>query len=168
MAAKTFDKLLLETAFCCMASDGNIDKREIAILQSLCQHLNLFKDLYFQEEINKLVSRINAEGKQFIKSYLDSLSSLELTQDEELSLINVAIKTIYADEQVEYSEIKFFKNIRHRLKISDEDILSVYPEIEQYLEEDIVTETFLDKITDQYLDIIELPKFTEISLKVKD
>ena len=27
----TFDKLLLKTAFCCMASDGNIDKREIQV-----------------------------------------------------------------------------------------------------------------------------------------
>jgi uncharacterized membrane protein YebE (DUF533 family) len=27
-----FDKLLLKTAFCCMASDGHIDSREIAIV----------------------------------------------------------------------------------------------------------------------------------------
>lgn len=26
-----------------------------------------------------------------------------------------------------YAEIKFFKNIRHRLKISDENILAVFP-----------------------------------------
>ena len=28
METITFDKLLLKTAFCCMASDGNIDKKQ--------------------------------------------------------------------------------------------------------------------------------------------
>ena len=68
------------------------------------------------------------------------------------------------DEQIEYSEIKIFKNIRHRLKISDENILTVLPDIEQFLEEDIVTESFLDKITSQYLEAAELPQFELITL----
>lgn len=161
----TFDKLLLKTAFCCMASDGNIDKREVATLQSLCQNLDLFKNFDFQVEINELVKEINTNGKQFIRQYLNLLSNANLLEGEELTVIDFAIKTIYADEQVEYSEIKFFKNIRHRLKISDENILSVYPHIEQFLEEDITTESFLDKITNQYFDTTELPKFSEIDLK---
>lgn len=165
MDITTFDKLLLKTAFCCMASDGNIDKREITTLQSLCQNLELFKNFDFQVEINNLVKEINIDGKLFIRRYFDLLSSANLSEDEELTLIDFAIKTIYADEQVEYSEIKFFKNIRHRLNISDENILSAYPDIEQFLEEDILTESFLDKITKQYFDTTELPKFNEIDLK---
>lgn len=54
-----------------------------------------------------------------------------------------------------YAEIKFFKNIRHRLKISDENILAVFPDIEQFLEEDIMTKSFLDKITNQCLQAAE-------------
>ncbi|GEP93462.1 hypothetical protein CTE07_51070 [Chitinophaga terrae (ex Kim and Jung 2007)] len=130
--------------------------------------MDLFKDFDFQDEINKLVNRINIDGKQFIKNYFDLLNNANLTEDEELILIDFAIQTIYADEQVEYSEIKFFKNIRHRLKISDENILSVYPHIEQFLEEDIMTESFLDKITSQYLETAEIPKFSEITLKVDE
>ena len=63
-----------------------------------------------------------------------------------------------------YAEIKFFKNIRHRLKISDENILAVFPDIEQFLEEDIMTKSFLDKITDQYLQSVELPQFELIRI----
>jgi len=148
-----------------MASGGHIDKREITTLQSLCQNLDLLKNFDFQVEINKLVKEINTNGKQFIRRYLDLLSNANLSEDEELTLIDFAIKTIYVDEQVEYSEIKFFKNIRHRLNISDENILSVYPNIEQFLEEDLLTESFLDKITNQYLYTTELPKFREIDLK---
>lgn len=160
----SFDKLLLKTAFCCMASDGNIDKREIALIKSMSEKSPLFKDFNFQEEINSLVSKINTRGKEFISDYFDLLGKSTLTEQEELTLIDFAIQTIKADEQIEYSEIKFFKNIRHRLKVSDDNILAVFPDIEQFLEEDIVTESFLDKITNQYLEAAELPQFELISI----
>ncbi len=160
----TFDKLLLKTAFCCMAADGSIDKREIALINSMCDTSPLFKDFIFHEEINRLVNKINTDGKAFIQYYLDLLKQAQLTEQEELTLIEFAIQTINADEQVEYSEIKFFKNIRHRLKVSDDKILERFPDIEQYLEEDIVTEGFLDKITSQYFATTELPQFELISI----
>ena len=47
---------------------------------------------------------------------------------------------------------------------SDNSILAVFPDIEQFLEEDIVTESFLDKITNQYLEAAELPQFELISI----
>ena len=34
----TFDKLLLNTAFCCMACDGNIDPKEIELIKSMCSN----------------------------------------------------------------------------------------------------------------------------------
>lgn len=160
----SFDKLLLKTAFCCMASDGHIDNREIALIKSMCEKSPLFKDFNFQEEINSLVSKINTRGKEFISYYFDLLGKSTLTEQEELTLIDFAIQTIKADEQIEYSEIKFFKNIRHRLKVSDDSILAVFPDIEQFLEEDIVTESFIDKITNQYLQAAELPQFELISI----
>ena len=159
----TFDKLLLKTAFCCMVADGNIDKREISLIKSTCEKSPLFANLDIQEEINQLVSKINTNGKAFIQHYFDLLKTTELTEQEELTLIDFAIQTINADERVEYSEIKFFKNIRHRLRISDEKILEKYPDLEMYLEEDIITESFLDKITSQFMETVELPQFELIS-----
>ena len=159
----SFDKLLLKTAFCCMASDGNIDNREIALIKSMCEKSPLFKDLDFHGEINTFIIKINDKGKGFISHYFDLLQKSSLTEQEELTLIDFAIQTIKADDLIEYSEIKFFKNIRHRLKVSDEKILTIFPDIEQFLEKDIVTESFLDRITNQYLDTAELPQFELIS-----
>lgn len=160
----TFDQLLLKTAFCCMASDGDIDKREIALIQSMCEKSPLFKDFNLQEEINNLVIKLNTRGKEFISDYFSLLKKAVLNEEEELILIDFAIKTIHADEIIEYSEIKFFKVIRHNLKISDDMILKTYPEIEQFLEQDIVTESYLEKIANQYLDTAEMPQFELISL----
>lgn len=146
-----------------MASDGSIDPREIEAIRILCNNSELFNDFNFQEEINVLVDSINANGKEFISSYFELLKNTSLQEKEELILIDFAIQTIKADEQIEYGEIKFFKNIRHRLKVDDEKILSIFPDIEQFLEEDIITESFLDRITNQYLEAMELPQFKSIS-----
>lgn len=164
MDSISFEKLLLKSAFCCMASDGLIDNREIALIKTMCENSPLFKDFNFQEEINSLVNKINTRGKEFISYYFDLLDKSKLTEKEELMLIDFAIQTIKADEQIEYSEIKFFKNIRHRLKINDENILAVFPDMEQFLEKDIVTESFLDKIKTQYMDTVELPQFELINI----
>lgn len=160
----TFDRLLLKTAFCCMASDGHIDEREIAYIRSVCNSSPLFTNFRFEEEINLLVNRINANSKEFIQNYFRLLASSSLSENEELTLIDFAIKTIQADDKVEYSEIKFFKNIRHRLKISDERILESFPDIEFFLEEDIDIGSAIDNIARQYLDGVEFPKFEPIKL----
>ncbi|HUN01355.1 MAG TPA: hypothetical protein PLS00_00760 [Niabella sp.] len=164
METITFDKLLLKTAFCCMAADGNIDKREVALIKSMCEKSELFKNLNFQEGINQLITKLNTNGKAFIQHYFNLLKSAELSEQEELTLIDFAIQTINADEIIEYSEIKFFKNIRHRLKVNDETILANFPDLEQYLEEDIITDSFIDKITSKYFETTELPEFDLITI----
>ncbi len=142
-----------------MASDGKIDKREISLIKTLFEESSYFKDFNFQEELNQLITKINTRGKEFISYYFELLNETELTEDEELILIDYALRTINADDRVEYAEIKFFKNIRHRLKVSDDKILAQHPDIEMYLEEDIVTDNILGKITKQYFDVADLPKF---------
>jgi len=162
----SFDKLLFKTAFCCMASDGHIHDREIALIKSMCEQSPLFKNINFQEEINSLINKINTRGKEFISYYFSILDKSTLSEEEELTLIDFAIKTIHADGTDEYSEIKFFKNIRHRLKVTDEKILAKHQEVESWLEQDIATESFLDKITRQYLEAAELPQFDLITLQI--
>ena len=164
----SFDKLLLKTAFCCMASDGNIDKREVELIKKMCELSPLFIDFDFNSEINLLLTKINDRGSEFIQYYFELLNATKLTEEEELTLIDFAIKTINADEIVEYSEIKFFKAIRKCLDISDEKILDSYPDIESFLEEDINIESNLDKLIDNYLKSIEIPKFESIKFENLD
>jgi len=163
METISFNKLLLKTSFCCMASDGQIDKREIALIKSMCKESSYFKNFNFKDEINQLITKINTRGKEFIRDYFDLLNEADLTEEEELVLIDYAIQTINSDEKVEYAEIKFFKNIRYRLNISDEKILNKHPDIEMFLEDDIKTDSLLDRITKQYLETAELPQFEFIS-----
>ena len=47
---------------------------------------------------------------------------------------------IEADNQILYSEVKFFKKIRSRLNVDDSVILAALPESEDYLLPDISSE----------------------------
>jgi len=158
-----FNKLLLKTAFCCMASDGRIDEKEINTIKSLYESSDLFKGFNFEEEINLLIHKINDRGTEFIKYYFNLLSESNLSQDEESMLLDFAIQTIHSDGIDDYEEVKFFKNIRHRLTITDEMILEKHPEVEYWLEQDIVKENYLEKIASIYLDTASIPKFKFLS-----
>ncbi len=163
METISFDRLLLKTAFCCMASDGNIDKKEVTLIKKLCEKSPVFKDFDFKKEINGLVNKLNANGKDFINYYFSLLKDADLSLEEELALVEFAVETIKADEQIEYSEIKFFKAIRHNLKLSDENILDKHDDIEFWLEDDISTVSNIDKLINQYLEVANLPQFELIS-----
>lgn len=166
MDKETFDKLLLKTAFCCLACDGNIDSREVDLLKSIFSTNPLYSDSNFDEKINSFITKYNEKGKEFFAYYFDLLNQYDLSEQEELMIIDIAIKTIRADEQIQYAEIKFFKSIRSKLKVSDDVILSAYPDIDNFLESDISIESSFTNITDKYFEIAELPKFELISIDI--
>lgn len=164
----TFDKLLLKTAFCCMACDGSIDKVEIEAIRTMCSKSPLFQDFDFGTEINSMLQELNVKGKEYLANYFALLKNSTLSEQEELELIEFAIGTLRANEAVEYSEIKFFKVIRSHLKVSNDRILESFPDIEPYLEEDIITDNFLARVASNYLDNVEIPKFEKIQLPDED
>lgn len=152
METLQFDKLLLKTAFSCMACDGDIDKREIKLIKRLHKEKKTFGDLDVNTEMDNLLIAINKDGHQFMKDYFNELTTSELTEANELNLIEVAIDTIKADEKIEYSEIKFFKVIRSKLKIDNDPILEKHPDFEDYLEQDIITDSYLARLQDDFFD----------------
>jgi uncharacterized tellurite resistance protein B-like protein len=135
-----------------MACDGDIDKLEIKLIKKLQKENNLFGDIDINTELDNLLLAINNDGQQFLKNYFDELSTSHLTESNELKLIEVAIDTIKADKKIEYSEIKFFKIIRSKLKINNEPILEKHPDFEDYLEQDIITDSYLSRLQEDFFD----------------
>jgi hypothetical protein len=158
-----FNKLLLKTAFSCMACDGDIDKREVVLIKTMHQQKKIFGEIEINQELDNLLLEINRDGHKFLRSYFNELTSSELTEQNELKLIEAAIDTIKADNKVEYSEIKFFKVIRSKLKIDNEPILAIHPDFEEYLEQDIISESYLARLQDDFFDTYTLPEFELIS-----
>lgn len=133
----TKQELYLKTMFCCMACDGDIAPEEIEMVKSIAVKTPILGGLDIENILNNYVSSINKNGASFLRRYLSDLSETELTSDEELQIIELSIKMIEADNRIEYSEIKFFKKIRYRLSVSDEQILKLHPDKEDFLLPDI-------------------------------
>lgn len=167
METLQFNKLLLKTAFSCMACDGDIDKREIKLIKRLQQEKKTFGDIDVNAEMDNLLIAINNDGHQFMRDFFDELSNSKLTETNELNLIEVAIDTIKADDKVEYSEIKFFKVIRSKLKIDNELILEKHPDFEDYLEQDIITDSYLARLQDDFFDT-HIPNEFELISEIDD
>lgn len=153
-----FSELLLKTAFSCMACDGDVDKQEVELIRTLHQEHRTFGDLDINEELNSLLLAINKDGHQFLRDYFSAISSASLSEEEEVQIIKVAIDIIKADDKIEYSEIKFFKVIRSKLKVENEKILNMYPDFEEYLEEDIISEAYLSRLQNDFFDLHILPE----------
>ncbi len=131
------NELYLKTAFCCMACDGNIADEEVALLRSVASESELFGGIDVQAKVNEYVESINKEGMGFLSNYLREVASAGLTDEQALALISLAIDTIEADNNIDYSEISFFKKIRKRLSITDEKILEAMPDKGDYLLPDV-------------------------------
>lgn len=134
----TTSELLLKTAFCCMACDGEIAPEEIQLVKKITEQSELFSNLDVEKELNAFIAQINEQGKAFLANYIQEVANASLSTEEELQLIKIAIQTIEADENVEYSEVSFFKRIRAKLNISDDEILAELPDKDDYLMPDII------------------------------
>jgi uncharacterized tellurite resistance protein B-like protein len=146
--------LLLKTAFCCMACDGEIASEEVALIKSICKKTPALQLVDFETEINQFITDINVNSKGFLSDFFKTIeqNAPDLTEQEEFDLINIAVKVIKADNKIEYSEIKFFKAIRYCFKVNDDRVISHFSksveDIDLFLGQDI--QTTFEGITQQY------------------
>lgn len=157
MEKEALERLLLKTAFCFMACDGDIDPNEVKLIQELGNNTEVFGNRDINGRLDEMLQTINEIGGQFLVGYFAELNDADLTEQDELKMIKVAIDTINADDKVEYSEIKFFKIFRDKLKIDNDDILTEMPEIEEYLEQDVISPSYIANLTADYLGSFATP-----------
>lgn len=128
----------LKTILCCSACDGEIALEEISALKSIVTNMDIFKTIDIERELNQMIESLNEKGAEFLMEYVDSIREMDLSEEEQLLVVKLAIDIIEADNEILYSEVKFFKRIRRNLTISDELILSKFPDKEDYLLPDII------------------------------
>lgn len=136
------NELYLKTAFCCMACDGEIAEEEIELIKNYVTDTDIFGSVDVEKTLNEYIANINQNGMAFLKSYLKDLKTTEKTEEDELLIVNIAIQMIEADNEILYSELKFFKRLRACLDITDDAILKKYPDKEDYLLPDIMQEEY--------------------------
>lgn len=152
-------ELYLKTAFCCMACDGNIAEEEVQLIRDYAKKYLVFQGLDVQKLLNDYVKAINANGISFLNSFLSEIKAVDLSESEELLLVKIAIQMIEADDEVLYSEVKFFKRIRKCLAVSDEALYRNFPDKEDF---------FLPDIAQQDYEFVLESEFASIQLNLKE
>jgi hypothetical protein len=138
------NELFLKTAFCFMACDGEIANEEILLIKKLAANSDIFNGINISVILNSYVDDINRKGEAFLSNFLYDISKLDLSPEIELQIIKTAFQAIEADNNIEYSEISFFKKLRNKLKITDKTILNEFPDKEDYLLPDIIVKDEID------------------------
>lgn len=131
----------MKTLFCCSACDGEIAPEEVSLVKQISENDRAFDGMDVEGVLNQYVEQINNKGRAFLQEYLRAVGDTNLSDSETLKLIELAVKMIEADQQVLYSEVKFFKKIRSNLRISDSEILKALPEAEYYLLPDVMVDS---------------------------
>ena len=168
MKIKDIDKLFLKTAFSCTACDGDVDVSEIKLIKKLHQDKKLFGEINLEVELNNLIEDINKNGFKFLRFFLLEITQIEINNEDQLRIIDTAIKTIEADKEIKHSEIKFFKLLRSKLSIDNKYILDTFPQYEEYLEQDVFSKSYLDKIEGDYFESSNLESLKIENIVIKN
>lgn len=137
-------ELLLKTGLCCMACDGCIAAEEVELLNSILISTPLLASASAKRMLQEYTHSLSADGMSFVNKYLSDLADANLNIEDALEIIGLAFSIIDADNEIEYAEVAFFKKIRRCLSITDETILSKWPNKEDFLLPDIMDKTPID------------------------
>lgn len=160
MSSSTIDEILLRTAFSFMTCDGHIDTAEITSIMKMAQNKYLFGTIDIEQELENMLERINLRGTDYLKDYFRKVHRAELTEKEQISIIQIAVDIIYADMEVRESEVKFLRVLRTMLNISDSLILTNFPQLaKDFVWEDEFTEDYIKELYQNYFKHQVMPSF---------
>lgn len=150
-----FNKLLIKTAFACMACDGYLDERELECVKQFILAEVICEPEVLVSELNTLVDKFNSGSNAFMVEFFQELHDSELTDNEQIKIIQYALAITRADEIIDYREIKFFKLIRSHLSVSDNEIRSRFDNVDDFLNQDIISDSTKFKLERYFFDASE-------------
>lgn len=114
-----FQTLLFKTAFCFMVCDGHIDERELQEIRKMKETSFFFKDIELEDELNSLLALYEEKGVLIMDELFESVTSKKLSSVQELLLLEVALRIVFADNIVDENELRYIRYLRSKLKLQD-------------------------------------------------
>lgn len=115
-----YQKILFRTAVCAMACDGEIHESEVREIQLAFEQTDFFKDLVFNDEMELVIGDFKNKEKQVLRDYFDQISSEKLNPVQDLQILEIILRIIYADEHIDENEIKFLRIVKSCLDVPDQ------------------------------------------------
>ena len=142
MKKPNFKEILLHTAVCAIACDGDIDDREKEALYNIEKNSPYFSSEDLSSTLDKLIEDCMNNLQSFKDKLFKSLDEVELNIVEELTLLEISFRIIAADEIEQESEQDFVINLRQHLKVESEIIRERFGVIDYFAREDSEFKSF--------------------------
>ena len=119
MELSKFKEVLLKVAVCAIACDGDIDDREIEMLHKIEKESPYFSALNLSDILEKSLDSCKKDLNTFKNNLLDILKGNTLNIVQELTILEISLRIIAADEIEEDSERAFINDLRVHLDLDD-------------------------------------------------
>lgn len=125
-----FKELLMNIAVCAMSCDGDIDEKEINALKKIEKETPYFSEIDLSKKLENALKKCNKDIESFKKNIFNKIKNNKLNIVQELTILEISLRIIAADEIELEVEKEFIKSIRTYLKISDFLISERFGEID--------------------------------------
>ena len=142
MGKLNFKEILLRTAVCAIACDGDVDDREKEALYNIEKNSPYFSSEDLSSTLDKLIENCMSSFQSFRDELFISLDEVELNIVEELTLLEISFRIIAADEIEQESEREFVINLCKHLKVEDEIIIERFGVIDYLTKEESEFKSF--------------------------
>ncbi|MBC8489494.1 MAG: tellurite resistance TerB family protein [Bacteroidetes bacterium] len=115
-----FKKLLFDIACSAVTCDGHIDDREIRELQYIDKSTTYFEDIDMSRKLNRFIENFKSDPEETINNIIDKLKELFLNPVEEMLVLEIVLRLVYADTKIDEREIKYLQLVRSCLSMDDE------------------------------------------------
>ena len=125
MEKSKFKKLLFNIACSTMACDFDIDEREIEEIKDLADKTTYFDGLNLGNSLDLFVKKFKDNPHNTLDESINSLNEEDMDPVQEMLILEVVLRVVYADTKVDPKEVEFVKKVRSVLAIEDNVILSL-------------------------------------------
>jgi len=158
-----FQRLLFRTAFCVMACDGEIEEREVNEIKKMNESSAYFQGIDLAGELEELLLDLKATGKKIVDDLFKLLAEVEISTVQELLILEVALRLVYADAKIDENEIKFIRFLRSKLNLHDEIIRDRFGAVEFLYDKDYFQDVIKQEVHDELFASITIPDISELS-----
>jgi uncharacterized membrane protein YebE (DUF533 family) len=150
MEIEEFEKILLNIAVCAISCDGHIDDLEIKELHLINKKSPYFSQTNLTSSLNNSIAIAMDSYFTFENSVFNELNKYRLSVPQELTILEISMALIAADNEIDKSEVKFINLLRRNLSIDDLTISERFGKI-NYLDLNNTTKDEFTKLSDTEL-----------------
>jgi len=114
-----YKEILLNTAVCAIAADNVIDQREIESLKKIEKNSRYFSSIDLEQTLQSSLDTCMSDIKSFTNSTLERITKSNLNVVQELTLLEISLRIIAADDIITEEEEQFIIRLRTVLKLDD-------------------------------------------------